>query len=59
MIHLIPNGIYADTREEVKAFYDRLHTGDPVILGHLMLYEIEKHLLKEDPIEALIEGVLL
>ena len=54
MIHLTNNGIYADSKEELDAFYDKMHAGDPVILGHLMLYEIEKDLLKEDPIEALV-----
>jgi len=47
MIHLTPDGIYADSKEELEAFYDRLHAGDPTILGHLMLYEVEKDLLEE------------
>ena len=59
MIHLTPNGIYADSKEELEAFHDRLHAGDPVVLGHLMLYEMERKLLEEDPIEVLVKRSLV
>jgi len=59
MIHLTPNGVYADSKEELVAFYDRLHAGDPIVLGHLMLSEMRKKLLKEDPIEVLVEEALI
>jgi len=59
MIHLTPNGVYADTHKELLAFYDRLHTGDPVVLGHLMLSEMRRKLLEEDPIEELVEEALV
>ena len=41
MIRFTADGIYADTEEERLDFYDRLCAGDPVIMGHLFLYEKE------------------
>jgi hypothetical protein len=40
-IHFTANGIYTDTEEERLAFYDRLCAGDPVIWGHIVIWERE------------------
>ncbi len=40
-IHFTKDGIYADTEAERLEFYDRLCTGDPIIMGHLELYDME------------------
>ena len=48
MIHFTNDGIYADTEEERLAFYDRLCAGDPVIFGHLVVYERELELAEEN-----------
>ena len=40
MIHFTKEAIYADTEEEKLDFYDRMHAGDPVILGHILLWEL-------------------
>lgn len=46
MIHLTPEGIVADTVEERQAFYDRLCSGDPIILGHLAIWKMELEVLE-------------
>lgn len=48
MIRFTNDGVYADTEEERLEFYDRLCAGDPVIMGHLALYQMEINLLEEE-----------
>jgi len=40
-IHFTDKGIFADTEEEKLAFYDRVCAGDPVIWGHIAIWERE------------------
>jgi len=46
-IHFTPKGVYADTEEDQLTFYDRLHAGDPVILGHILIWRQEQELSEE------------
>ena len=55
-IHFTKDGIYADTEEERLAFYDRLCAGDPVILGHLAIHELQLNLVEEETNERGSEG---
>ena len=46
-IHFTAEGIYADTEEERIAFLDKLCEGNPIIWGHLAIYERELELADE------------
>jgi len=46
MIHFTNDGVYADTEEEKLEFYDQLHRGDPVVAGHVWLWQHQQDLLK-------------
>ena len=48
-IHFRPNGIYADTEEEKLTFYDKVCEGDPVIWGHITIWEWEQELANPGP----------
>ena len=45
-IHFTAEGIYADTEEERLTFYDRMCAGDPIILGHILIWEWEQSLFE-------------
>ncbi|MBU0846882.1 hypothetical protein KKH23_06790 [Patescibacteria group bacterium] len=39
MIHFTLDGLFTDSEEERQDFYDRLAWGDPVIWGHITIWE--------------------
>lgn len=47
-IHFTAEGVLADTEEEKLEFYDRMHRGDPVILGHIQLWRLRLESLPKD-----------
>jgi hypothetical protein len=48
MIHFTPDGIFADTEEERLILVDRMVAGDPVVMGHILQWEMERKSLSVD-----------
>ncbi len=51
MIRFTEDGIFADTKEEVEAFYDMANQGDPMIMAHLALYKKELENISQQEVE--------